>query len=197
MDDDSGDTSLALGIGHGNPDVHYGGDGEKLIKFHMLFPPKKNEREKRKSEELSEEEEEVEDEGDHRNGRKKLKLTLEQSGLLEQSFREQRTLSPNQKQILAKELNLLPRQVEVWFQNRRARTKMKQIELNCQLLKNCCERLSEENRRLKKELQELKGLRLTASPHQFYINFPSAATTLTLCSHCQKMGAKERESPKS
>ncbi|XP_031480993.1 homeobox-leucine zipper protein HOX15-like [Nymphaea colorata] len=197
MDGDSSDTSLALGLGRGNPDVH-GREREKVIKFHVLFPPKKSESEKRKSEELSEEEEEeMEDEGDNRNGRKKLKLTLEQSSLLEQSFREQRTLSPNQKQILAKQLNLLPRQVEVWFQNRRARTKLKQIELNCQLLKNCCERLSEENRRLKKELQELKGLRMTTSPTQFYINFPSAAASLTLCPYCQKTGAKEKESPKS
>lgn len=93
MDGDSSDTSLALGIGRANPDVH-GGDGEKVIKFHVLFPPKKSESEKRKSEELSEEEEEMEDEVDNRNGRKKLKLTLEQSSLLEQSFREQRTLSP-------------------------------------------------------------------------------------------------------
>ncbi|KAF3781091.1 Homeobox-leucine zipper protein [Nymphaea thermarum] len=192
MDGDSSDTSLALGIGRGNPDVH-GGDREKVIKFHVLFPPKKSESEKRRSEE----EEEMEDEVDNRNGRKKLKLSLEQSSLLEQSFREQRTLSPNQKQILAKQLNLLPRQVEVWFQNRRARTKLKQIELNCQLLKNCCERLSEENRRLKKELQELKGLRMTTSPTQFYINFPSAAASPTLCPYCQKTGAKEKESPKS
>ncbi|GJT60020.1 homeobox-leucine zipper protein HAT22-like protein [Tanacetum coccineum] len=64
--------------------------------------------------------------------------------------------SLGQKHELAKKLHLLPRQIEVWFQNRRARTKLKQIEQECALLKKCCETLSEENRRLKKELLEAR-----------------------------------------
>eukprot|EP00249_Psilotum_nudum_P020971 c27917_g3_i1 orf=537-1367(+) len=54
--------------------------------------------------------------------RKKLRLTKEQSALLEDSFRIHSTLNPKQKSSLAKQLNLRPRQVEVWFQNRRARS---------------------------------------------------------------------------
>ncbi|KAJ0699723.1 putative transcription factor homeobox-WOX family [Helianthus annuus] len=54
-------------------------------------------------------------------GRKKLRLTKEQSAFLEDSFKEHNTLNPKQKLILANQLNLRPRQVEVWFQNRRAR----------------------------------------------------------------------------
>ncbi|CAI9101005.1 OLC1v1038219C2 [Oldenlandia corymbosa var. corymbosa] len=53
--------------------------------------------------------------------RKKLRLTKQQSAFLEESFKEHNTLNPKQKLALAKQLNLRPRQVEVWFQNRRAR----------------------------------------------------------------------------
>lgn len=54
-------------------------------------------------------------------GRKKLRLSKEQSAFLEESFKEHHTLNPKQKIALAKQLSLRPRQVEVWFQNRRAR----------------------------------------------------------------------------
>ncbi|KAI5674102.1 hypothetical protein M9H77_14466 [Catharanthus roseus] len=96
---------------------------------------------------------------DHQGGgvRKKLRLTKEQSTILEDSFKQHTTLNTAQKQALAEKLKLKPRQVEVWFQNRRARTKLKQTEVDCEFLKKCCENLSNENRRLKKELQELRS----------------------------------------
>lgn len=62
------------------------------------------------------------DEEDGGTTRKKLRLSKEQSALLEESFKEHSTLNPKQKNALAKQLNLRPRQVEVWFQNRRARS---------------------------------------------------------------------------
>ncbi|BAF25225.1 Os09g0447000, partial [Oryza sativa Japonica Group] len=86
-------------------------------------------------------------------------LSKEQSAFLEESFKEHSTLNPKQKLALAKQLNLRPRQVEVWFQNRRARTKLKQTEVDCEYLKRCCETLTEENRRLQKELAELRALK--------------------------------------
>ncbi|KAH7520351.1 homeobox-leucine zipper protein HAT22 [Ziziphus jujuba] len=120
---------------------------------------------------------------DGSNARKKLRLTKEQSALLEESFKQHSTLNPKQKQALARQLNLRPRQVEVWFQNRRARTKLKQTEVDCELLKKCCETLTDENRRLQKELQELKALKL-AQP--LYMHMPAA--TLTMCPSCERLG---------
>ncbi|CAO2831843.1 unnamed protein product [Amaranthus hypochondriacus] len=121
---------------------------------------------------------------DEENGstRKKLRLSKQQSAFLEESFKEHHTLNPKQKLALAKQLNLRPRQVEVWFQNRRARTKLKQTEVDCEYLKRCCETLTDENRRLQKELQELRALK-TSQP--FFMQLP--ATTLTMCPSCERV----------
>ncbi|XP_072992156.1 homeobox-leucine zipper protein HOX19-like [Typha latifolia] len=126
-------------------------------------------------------------EGEEDGGaRKKLRLTKEQSALLEDRFKEHSTLNPKQKQALAKQLHLRPRQVEVWFQNRRARTKLKQTEVDCEFLKRCCETLTDENRRLQKELQELKALKFAPQP-PFYMQFPAAAAALTICPSCERI----------
>ncbi|KAK9128557.1 hypothetical protein Syun_017354 [Stephania yunnanensis] len=122
------------------------------------------------------------DDEDNPLNRKKLRLSKEQSAFLEESFKEHSTLNPKQKLALAKQLNLSPRQVEVWFQNRRARTKLKQTEVDCEYLKRCCETLTEENRRLQKELQELRTLK-TSNP--YYMQLP--ATTLTMCPSCERV----------
>ncbi|KAF5195995.1 Homeobox-leucine zipper protein hat4 [Thalictrum thalictroides] len=125
----------------------------------------------------------ISDEEDGENCRKKLRLSKDQSAILEDSFKEHNTLNPKQKQALAKQLNLRPRQVEVWFQNRRARTKLKQTEVDCEYLKRCCENLTDENRRLQKEVQELRALKL--SP-QFYMHM-TPPTTLTMCPSCERV----------
>ncbi|VFQ75890.1 unnamed protein product [Cuscuta campestris] len=124
------------------------------------------------------------------NGRKKLRLSKEQAAFLEESFKEHHTLNPKQKHALAKQLNLRPRQVEVWFQNRRARTKLKQTEVDCEYLKKWCEKLREENKRLSKELQELRALK---SSNPFHINHPP--TTLTMCPSCEKVAAAADSGP--
>ncbi|GMN56386.1 hypothetical protein TIFTF001_025499 [Ficus carica] len=122
--------------------------------------------------------------------RKKLRLTKDQSLVLEETFKEHNTLNPKQKLALAKQLNLRPRQVEVWFQNRRARTKLKQTEVDCEYLKRCCENLTEENRRLQKEVQELRALKL--SP-QLYMHM-SPPTTLTMCPSCERVAVSSSSS---
>lgn len=123
------------------------------------------------------------DEEDGEGSRKKLRLSKDQAAILEESFKENNTLNPKQKMALANKLNLRPRQVEVWFQNRRARTKLKQTEVDCEFLKLCCENLTEENRRLQKEVLELRALKL--SP-QFYTQM-TPPTTLTMCPSCERI----------
>jgi hypothetical protein len=64
------------------------------------------------------------------------------------------------------------------------RTKLKQTEVDCEFLKHCCEKLTEENRRLQKEVQELRSLKLV-SPH-LYMHM-SPPTTLTMCPSCERV----------
>ncbi|XP_006415992.2 homeobox-leucine zipper protein ATHB-54 isoform X2 [Eutrema salsugineum] len=66
---------------------------------------------------------------------KKRKLTPVQLRLLEESFEEEKRLEPERKLWLAEKLGLQPSQVAVWFQNRRARFKTKQLEQDCDSLK--------------------------------------------------------------
>ncbi|XP_022859295.1 homeobox-leucine zipper protein HAT4-like isoform X1 [Olea europaea var. sylvestris] len=150
---------------------------------------KRSEREENEAERASSSMEVDEDGGDA-TGRKKLRLTKEQGAVLEETFNEQNTLTPKQKLTLANQLNLRPRQVEVWFQNRRARTKLKQTEVDCEYLRRCCENLTAENRRLTKEVNELRALKL--SP-QFYMNI-SPPTTLTMCPQCERVAVSSTSS---
>ncbi|KAK8957029.1 Homeobox-leucine zipper protein HAT22 [Platanthera zijinensis] len=124
------------------------------------------------------------DEDDEGSSRKKLRLTKEQSALLEERFKENSTLNPKQKLALAKQLKLRPRQVEVWFQNRRARTKLKQTEVDCEFLRRWCETLTDDNRRLQRELQDLKAVKPFGTPPPLYMQLPPAI--LKVCPSCQR-----------
>ncbi|WZZ14056.1 hypothetical protein YC2023_107145 [Brassica napus] len=61
--------------------------------------------------------------------------------------------------------------------------KSKQTEVDCEYLKRCVEKLTEENRRLQKEAMELRTLKL--SP-QFYGQM-TPPTTLIMCPSCERV----------
>eukprot|EP00249_Psilotum_nudum_P019056 c27078_g1_i2 orf=694-1668(+) len=66
---------------------------------------------------------------------KKRRLTLEQVRCLEKNFELENKLESQRKVQIANELGLQPRQVAVWFQNRRARWKTKKLEKDYNAMK--------------------------------------------------------------
>ncbi|CAH8363286.1 unnamed protein product [Eruca vesicaria subsp. sativa] len=89
---------------------------------------------------------------------KKKKMTSEQLKLLEISFREEMKLDPDRKMKLSKELGLQPRQIAVWFQNRKARWKNKQLENLYESLRQEFDVVCREKKLLQEELIQLKSM---------------------------------------
>lgn len=99
------------------------------------------------------------------NSMKKRRLTPEQVEFLERSFNADNRLEPERKVHLAKTSGLQPRQVSVWFQNRRARRKTKLVEKEFGSLKDSYnslkvdfDTLTKENENLKNEVEMYKNL---------------------------------------
>lgn len=91
------------------------------------------------------------------NAEKKRRLTFDQVRSLERNFELENKLEPERKMQLAKELGLQPRQVAVWFQNRRARWKTKQLERDYETLTQDYNRLKSELESVRDEKQELQA----------------------------------------
>ncbi|XP_073125005.1 homeobox-leucine zipper protein ATHB-16-like [Henckelia pumila] len=94
---------------------------------------------------------------------KKRRLGVDQVKALEKNYEVENKLEPERKVKLAQELGLQPRQVAVWFQNRRARSKTKQLERDFEVLKASYDTLKRnyetlhcENEALINEIKELK-----------------------------------------
>ncbi|XP_072978700.1 homeobox-leucine zipper protein HOX13-like [Typha angustifolia] len=110
------------------------------------------------------EEEELCSNGQVGLGEKKRRLSLEQVRALEKDFEVENKLGPERKARLAQDLGLQPRQVAVWFQNRRARWKTKQLERDFgalrarhDTLKLECDALRRDKEALAAEIRELKA----------------------------------------
>ncbi|GAB2269932.1 hypothetical protein Dimus_004850 [Dionaea muscipula] len=98
---------------------------------------------------------------------KKRRLTSEQVQFLEKSFEAENKLEPERKIQLAKDLGLQPRQVAIWFQNRRARWKTKQLEKDFDTLQANFDSLKADYEILLNEKEKLKDevLHLTEKLH--------------------------------
>ncbi|KAL8161524.1 hypothetical protein V2J09_013013 [Rumex salicifolius] len=103
-------------------------------------------------------------------GEKKRRLNMEQVKTLEKTFQLGNKLDPDRKMQLAKTLGLQPRQIAIWFQNRRARWKTKQLEKDYDCLKRQFdalkadnESLLAQNQKLQSEISTLKGREATES----------------------------------
>lgn len=88
---------------------------------------------------------------------KKRRLTAEKVQFLEKSFEMENKLEPERKIQLAKDLGLQPRQVAIWFQNRRARWKTKQLEKDYAALKSSYNALKTDYKNLQKDKEKLKA----------------------------------------
>lgn len=88
---------------------------------------------------------------------RKKRFSEEQIKSLESMFATQTKLEPRQKLQLARDLSLQPRQVAIWFQNKRARWKSKQLERQYAALRDDYDALLASYDQLKKDKQALLG----------------------------------------
>ncbi|RVW91709.1 Homeobox-leucine zipper protein ATHB-12 [Vitis vinifera] len=86
---------------------------------------------------------------------RKRKFSEEQIRSLEFLFESEARPEAQLKQKVASELGLHPRQVAIWFQNKRARSKSKQIEQDYAVLKASYDNLALQFESLEKENQNL------------------------------------------
>ncbi|KAJ0779464.1 putative transcription factor homeobox-WOX family [Helianthus annuus] len=91
------------------------------------------------------------------NNNKKIqrRFTNQQIKSLETIFQFESKLEPRKKLQVAKDLGLQPRQVAIWFQNKRARWKSKQLERDYNVLKASYDSLSSSYDVLNRENQSL------------------------------------------
>ncbi|KAL0305696.1 UNVERIFIED_CONTAM: Homeobox-leucine zipper protein ATHB-52 [Sesamum radiatum] len=89
--------------------------------------------------------------------RHKKRLTQGQVRLLETNFNFSNKLDPESKSRLALELGVPPRQVAIWYQNKRAREKNHSLEADHKALQQQLENVVAENARLEGEVERLKA----------------------------------------
>ncbi|KAK6122542.1 hypothetical protein DH2020_020381 [Rehmannia glutinosa] len=89
-----------------------------------------------------------------KNNRRK-RFSDDQVKSLETTFETESRPELRLKQNLANKLGLQPRQIAIWFQNKRARSKSKQIEREYSMLKSNYDKLASQFEAMRKENQNL------------------------------------------
>lgn len=87
----------------------------------------------------------------------KKRLNQGQVQLLESSFDASKKLDPLLKFQLARELGVPPRQIAIWYQNKRARWKNQSMELDYSALEVRLEAALTEKKQLEKQVCNLRG----------------------------------------
>ncbi|KAA8547999.1 hypothetical protein F0562_004428 [Nyssa sinensis] len=113
------------------------------------------------------------DDGSQFGEKKKIRLNLEQVKTLEKNFELGNKLEPERKMELARALGLQPRQIAIWFQNRRARWKTKQLEKDYNTLKRQFEALKADNNALQAQNKKLHEELLALKSKESTGNGPS------------------------
>ncbi|KAK3038755.1 hypothetical protein RJ639_027342 [Escallonia herrerae] len=90
-----------------------------------------------------------------RKSKSKNRFNDDQIKSLENIFETESKLEPRKKLQLARDLGLQPRQVAIWFQNKRARWKSKQLERDYEILRANYNNLASQFEVQKKEKQSL------------------------------------------
>ncbi|KZV36397.1 homeobox-leucine zipper protein ATHB-52-like [Dorcoceras hygrometricum] len=87
----------------------------------------------------------------------KKRLNQDQVQLLESSFDASKKLDPERKFQLARQLGVPPRQIAIWYQNKRARWKNQSLELDYSALEVRLEAALSEKKHLEKQVCGLRG----------------------------------------
>ncbi|KAF7140131.1 hypothetical protein RHSIM_Rhsim06G0203100 [Rhododendron simsii] len=122
----------------------------------------------------------------------KKRLTKDQVKLLEVSFGSNKKLEPERKLQLSRELGIPPRQIAIWYQNKRARLKTQSLELDHSAIQLRLEATSAEKKQLEKEVERLreeleKAHKVLASLRQFSNPPPMDVSSLSSC--CDERGS--------
>lgn len=122
---------------------------------------------------------------------KKKRLSSEQVKSLERSFDVNNKLEPERKNELACELGLEPKQVAVWFQNRRARCKSKHLEVKYKALKLQYDGAIVDKKQLQIEVARLKAMLGLHETNEINVNKEDYTTKCGM--NCQSQVVLEDE----
>ncbi|KAK4492956.1 hypothetical protein RD792_000287 [Penstemon davidsonii] len=116
-------------------------------------------------------------------------MNEDQVRLLESSFDAGKKLEPDRKFQLARELGVPPRQIAIWYQNKRARWKNQSLELDYTALQTELESALADKKELQQEVDDLR-VELKHAQDILFGNFRTAATppVTSLSSCCDEGG---------